>query len=49
MSYNAMVILGALVAVSGLYFVIRKKEMRLSGVGLLVGGLLCALWGIFAR
>ena len=44
-----MIIMGALVAAAGIYFLVRKKEMRISGLGLLVGGALCALWGIFAR
>ena len=48
MSYRAMMIAGFLVAAAGLYFVVRKKEMRLSGVGLIVAGLICAFWGIFA-
>lgn len=50
MAYDTMVIAGALIACSGLYFIIRrKKELRLSGIGLLVGGVICLLWGIFAR
>ena len=49
MSYDAMVIAGFSIALAGLYFVIRKKEMRLSGAGILAAGLICAFWGIFAR
>ena len=49
MTYNTMVIMGALVSLAGLYFVVRKKEMRLSGAGILIAGLICLFWGIFAR
>ena len=49
MSYNTMIIMGALVAAAGIYFVLRKKEMRLSGAGLIAAGLVCVFWGIFAR
>ena len=49
MTYNTMVIMGALVSLAGVYFVVRKKEMRLSGAGILAAGLICLFWGIFAR
>ena len=45
-----MMIAGGLIALSGVYFLLRKKkELRLSGLGLLVGGIICALWGFLSR
>ncbi|SDB16115.1 hypothetical protein SAMN02910317_00823 [Ruminococcaceae bacterium FB2012] len=49
MSYDAMIITGALVSLAGIYFLVRKKEMRLSGAAILAAGLLSVFWGIFAR
>ena len=49
MSYDAMIITGVLVVLAGLYFIIRKKEMRISGFAIFAAGLLSIFWGIFAR